>query len=99
MASATRLSMGDACFSFGKNPRVFASATLRRIHDQASLLERDAREPSWLNVNFAAVKNVRSEIDVTALEMVADNRRNPRERQRGLRDVTTAVFADPPTKL
>src|SRR5688572_8271269 len=99
MASATRLSTGGFLLSLFEHPGVFAAAALRRVDDERAALQRDAREPAGLHVNFLAVERERPQVDVPRLEAILDDGRDPRQRERGLCDVTARVSVDAPREL
>src|SRR5450631_3473270 len=94
--SATRESIsvlpgGASSVASFEDPRVFAAAALRRVHDERTVLERDARERAGRNVDFLPVENERTQIDMTRGDTVADDRRMTRQRDDRLRQELARV--------
>src|SRR6202040_4002653 len=78
-----------------QNPGILAPASLRRIYHQRPLAQSDASQSAWEHVDFLTVKNVRPEVHVTPLEMIADQGRHAGQGQRGLSDVVTRIRGNP----
>src|SRR5262245_44565371 len=49
------------------DPRVLASAALRRVHDKRALAQGHPRQPAGEHVDIVAVDDVRSQIDMPPL--------------------------------
>src|SRR5690349_14577291 len=77
-----------------QNPRVFAAAALRRIHDQRSLTQRHAREAALQNLHLFAVQDVWPKVDVSSFELAVDERRNTRKGECRLCDVVSWLRND-----
>ena len=86
--------VGLAAGAVAEHPGVFAATTLRRVHDEGALLERDAGEAAREHPHVAPEERVGAEVDVPPLELVADEGGHAREADDGLRDVVATVLED-----
>src|ERR1041384_6107158 len=53
-----------------QHPGILAPTSLRAVHDERSLAQRDARQSSRHHQYFLAVQNVRTQIDSSSLKMI-----------------------------
>src|ERR1700753_730491 len=82
--------------SLFQNPCILAAAALRRIHHQRALLERDARQPTGNNIHLVAKENVRTQIYMPRLQLIAEEAGRAREIQRRLCNVVAWIGLDRP---
>src|SRR3979490_331894 len=80
-------------------PCVLAAAALRRVYDQRSCLQRDARQAARQDENVLAVEDVWAQVDMASLECAVDDGRYPRERERRLRNVIAGIGLDPASEF
>src|SRR5215472_13768391 len=69
------------------DPGVLRSTALRRVHDERSVAQRDAREPPGNEVHRPAGEHVWSEVDVPRGEPCVNECRTGRQGERWLRNV------------
>src|SRR4051812_35939379 len=88
------------------HPGIFAAAALRRVDDQRTPPQRDARQSTGQDVDArCAAQDVWAKIDVASLEMtirsrrIGDERWRPGERDHRLGNVVARVRLNPPGEL
>jgi hypothetical protein len=68
-----RLAVTGCLFRLGialENPCVFRAASLRRVHNEGSLSEGDARETSRRDGDLFSVENIGTKIDVSPFKTI-----------------------------
>ena len=82
-----------------QHPRVLGATTLRAVHDQASLRQRDPRQATRHDHDFFAIKYKWPEVDVPAVESISHESRVPAQADRRLGDIAPGVGDDLPREL
>ena len=77
-----------------EDPGVFAAAALGRIDDERAFLQGDASQAARQNEDILSIKNIGTEIHVSAFKMAIHDRRYAGQGEGGLGDVISRIGRD-----